>query len=121
MKQQICKISNPDGLQFSDLRLSRDNDGHVSFERAPIMRICQKNNIPEKLFKCPVPGDQAPVRLCEDALSWPGEEHGAVGNAVRSVEPVDGAPTFNGECRRGASVIREMAAAKCSLRQKTQK
>ena len=65
-----------------------------------------------------VPGDQAPVRLCEGALPWSGEEHGATDDAVRAVEPVDGAPTFTGECRRGAPVMWKMAAARCSRRLK---
>ena len=60
--------------------------------------------------------DQAPIRLREDTLPWPGEEHRAVGDTVRAVEPVDGAPTFADECRRGASVMREMAGAGCSRR-----
>jgi hypothetical protein len=34
---------------------------------------------------------------------------------------VDGAPTFTGEYRRGAPVMREMAAARCSRRLKIQK
>ena len=65
-----------------------------------------------------VSSDQAPVRLCEDALPWPGEEHGAVDDAVCSVEPVDGAPTFIDECRRGAPVMRGIAAARGSQRLK---
>ena len=44
-------------------------------------------------------GDQAQVRLCENALPWSGEEHGPTGDAVRAVETVDGAQTFTGECR----------------------
>ena len=30
-------------------------------------------------------GDQAPVRLCENMLPWPGQEHGTVGDAVCAV------------------------------------
>ncbi len=40
----------------------------------------------------------------------------ALYETVRAVEPVDGAPTFADECRRGASVMREMAGARCSRR-----
>ena len=61
---------------------------------------------------------KAPVRLREDALPWLGQEHCTTGDAVRAVEPVDGAPTFADQCRRGASVMWEMAAAKCSQRLK---
>ena len=63
-------------------------------------------------------GAQAPVRLREYALPWLGQEHCTTGDAVRAVEPVDGAPTFADQCRRGASVMWEMAAATCSQRLK---
>lgn len=68
-----------------------------------------------------VPGDQAPVRLCEDTLPRSGEEHGTAGDTVRAVEPVDGAPTFADECGRGASVMWEMTAARLSRRPETLK
>jgi len=54
-------------------------------------------------------------------LPWPGEEHGTTGDTVRAVEPVDGAQTFTDECRRGAPVMREMAAASTSWQLKTHK
>ncbi|MEO4047486.1 hypothetical protein AAFN46_10400, partial [Pseudomonas sp. CAU 1711] len=66
-----------------------------------------------------VPGDQAPVRLHQGALPWLGQEHRATGDVVCAIEPVDGAQTFAGECRRGASVIRKMAAARCLRRPET--
>ncbi len=40
---------------------------------------------------------------------------------VRVVEPVDGTPTFADQCRRGAPVMQEMAAARCSRRLETPK
>src|SRR3546814_2952866 len=57
--------------------------------------------------RAPVPGDQAPIRLREDTLPWPGEEHRAVGDTVCAVEPVDGAPTFADECKIGRASCRE--------------
>ena len=39
-------------------------------------------------------------------------------HAVCSVEPVDGPPTFTDTCRRGAPVMRGIAAARCSQRLK---
>lgn len=51
MKQQLCKILIPEDLQFSDLHLARDKDGHVSFDWEPIEKICQENNIPIELLK----------------------------------------------------------------------
>ena len=34
MQQQVAKVAIPDDLTFSDLRLSRDPDGSVSFDWA---------------------------------------------------------------------------------------
>jgi IS5 family transposase len=42
----------------------------------------------------------------QGTLPRPGQEHGAADDAVRPVEPVDGAPTCAGQCSRGASVKR---------------
>lgn len=44
--------------------------------------------------RAPVPGDQAPVWLCESALPWPGQEYGADDDAVRALESVDGPSAF---------------------------
>lgn len=69
----------------------------------------------------PVPGDQAPVRLRESALPRPGQEYGADGHVICPFEPVDGSPTFTGECRRGAPVMRGMVAARHSRQPKIMK
>src|SRR5690606_24210732 len=71
--------------------------------------------------RAPVSSDQAPVRLREGALLWPGQEYRSAGDAVRAVEPMDGAPTFADYRRRGAPVMRKMAAARCSRRPKKEK
>ena len=68
-----------------------------------------------------MPEDQTPVRLCEDAFPWTGQEHLANGDTVCAVEPVDGTPTLTEQYGRGAPVMREMAVARCSWRLKTQK
>ena len=47
-----------------------------------------------------------------------GQEHRSAGDAVRAVEPMDGAPTFADYRRRGTPVMRKMAAARCSRRPK---
>jgi hypothetical protein len=44
-------IAIPEGLRFSDLKLARDPDGHVSFDWAPIERICRVNNLDVALFQ----------------------------------------------------------------------
>lgn len=51
----------------------------------------------------PIPGDQAPVRLCDDSLSWLGQEHGATERAVCAVESVDGVGSYK-RYGRGAPV-----------------
>lgn len=58
----------------------------------------------------PVPGDQAPVRLCEDSLSWLGQEHSTTDHVVCAVEPVDGAPAVIERCGRGAPIARKNRA-----------
>lgn len=46
-----------------------------------------------------VSGDQAPVWLCESALSWADEKHCSTDHAVCAVEPLDGSKTAD-EYRR---------------------
>lgn len=65
-----------------------------------------------------VPGDQAAVWLRQGALPGTGEEYVSDGYAICPVESVDGSPTFTDERRRGASVMREIAAARRSQRLK---
>lgn len=50
MQQQLAKISIPDDLDFSDLRLERDPDGGVSFDLAVIERICEASSIQVEMF-----------------------------------------------------------------------
>ena len=71
--------------------------------------------------RAPVPRDQAAVWLYQGAVPRAGEEHRSVGDAVRAVESVEGAPTVTDQRGRGAPVMRGMAAARCSRRLKTQK
>lgn len=47
-----------------------------------------------------------------------GEKHCSDGEAVRPVEPLDGASIFALQRRRGASVVREIAAARSVQRKK---
>lgn len=70
--------------------------------------------------RVPVPCEQMPLWLRQDALPWAGDEHRSVGIAVCTVGPVNGASTFNGECARGVPVMWEIAAARCSRRLKAQ-
>lgn len=61
----------------------------------------------------PVPRRQAPVRAGEGALRGQGQEHGACRDAVRAVEPVDGAQEVNGDAgsSTSASSLRGCEAA----------
>ena len=46
MQQQLIQmITIPDGVEFADLRLQRDPDGAVSFDWAPIERICAASGL----------------------------------------------------------------------------
>ena len=45
------KISIPDGLDFSDLRLSRSDDGSVIFSWEPIEAICKESDIDPDFFR----------------------------------------------------------------------
>ena len=52
MAEQIAlKISIPDDVQFADLKLARDPDGHVSFDWSPIERICAESGIDVDMFR----------------------------------------------------------------------
>ena len=50
MKQQAATLSIPDTVSFTDLRLARDPDGHVSFDWASIEAICRENRLPIELL-----------------------------------------------------------------------
>jgi len=43
--QKKATAQIPDNVQFSDLNLQRDSDGHVSFDWAPIEAICQASGL----------------------------------------------------------------------------
>jgi hypothetical protein len=49
MRQQIAKITIPDNLDFSDLRLARDLDGSVSFDWGVFERVCKASGLPVEL------------------------------------------------------------------------
>lgn len=50
MNQALTTLRVPDDLDFSELKLSRDPDGAVSFDQAPIDRICAASGIDVALF-----------------------------------------------------------------------
>lgn len=44
-------IAIPDGLQFSQLKLARENDGSVSMDWGVIEQICTASGVPVDVFK----------------------------------------------------------------------
>lgn len=51
MTQQLTHAIIPPDVTFADLRLSRDADGSVSLDWAPINRICEASGIDPALFR----------------------------------------------------------------------
>lgn len=51
MQQQLARVAIPDGLDFADLRLSREADGSVSFDWSVIERICAASGMPVELLQ----------------------------------------------------------------------
>ena len=51
MAQQLTRITIPDDVGFSDLRLARDSDGMVSFDWTPIERICAASGVEVALLR----------------------------------------------------------------------
>jgi hypothetical protein len=51
MNQQPIKIVIPEGMDFSDLRMSLLFDGSVVFEWGVIERICEASDLPVERFR----------------------------------------------------------------------
>lgn len=51
MQQQMARVVIPDDLEFSDLRLSRDPDGSVTFDWSVIQRICEASGLPVEMLQ----------------------------------------------------------------------
>lgn len=51
MSPQMATLSIPDGVEFPDLQLARQDDGSIMFDWSPIKRICAASNIPVDLFR----------------------------------------------------------------------
>lgn len=51
MQQQLTRLEIPEGVAFSDLRMARDPDGHVSFDWGVIERICAASSMPVELLR----------------------------------------------------------------------
>lgn len=51
IQQQVSKVAIPDDLTFSDLHLSRDPDGNISFDWVVIERICEASGLPVEMFR----------------------------------------------------------------------
>lgn len=52
MADALVRLVIPDGVDFSDLKLTRDPDtGDVSFDWTPIERICEASGIDADVFR----------------------------------------------------------------------
>lgn len=51
MQQQLARVAIPEGLDFSALHLTREQDGSVSFDWSVIERICAASNMPVELLR----------------------------------------------------------------------
>lgn len=51
MQQQLARVAIPEGLEFADLRLSREADGSVSFDWSVIERICAASGLPIEMLR----------------------------------------------------------------------
>lgn len=49
--QQATKICIPEGVRYADLKLAREADGDLSFDWAPIERICDASGLDIEFFK----------------------------------------------------------------------
>ncbi len=65
MSNQMAKVAIPDDIEFSDLNLAYDADGHISFDMAVIERICQASNLPVELFT-----DAPEDNVCGLIVTW---------------------------------------------------
>lgn len=51
MRQQLAKITIPGGVEFADLRLSREMDGSISFDWSVIEKICEASGMTAETFR----------------------------------------------------------------------
>lgn len=73
IQQKMVKVTIPDELAFSDLHLSRDPDGSVSFDWSVIERICDANDLPVEMFR-----DEPEEQVCHLLVRWY-QEHRQLG------------------------------------------
>lgn len=79
MSQQLARILVPDDVDFADLHLVRNADGAVSFDWAPIERICEASGLSVDVLK------GGPVdNVVELITGWYGEHrrHGGASDAT---------------------------------------
>ena len=71
--QQSTKVTIPEDLSFSELRLTRKPEGDVAFDWEPIQRTCEASGIPTAMF-----GETSEDNVCELITRWYHEhrEHG---------------------------------------------
>jgi hypothetical protein len=74
------KITIPDSVDFADLKLARDPDGHVSFDWRPIEAICLASDLNVAVFR-----DAHEDNVAALLVAWYGE-HIANGGARDAVQ-----------------------------------
>jgi hypothetical protein len=65
MNKQIANVQVPSDLDFSQLRLSRGSDGHISFDWAPIEAICTASELPVEILR-----DGPEDNVCSLIVAW---------------------------------------------------
>lgn len=65
IQKQLTQITIPEDVEFADLHLARDPDGALSFDWAPIERICQASGLPVELFS-----DGPEDNVCQLVTHW---------------------------------------------------
>lgn len=50
-KEQMTRVAIPDSLEFSELRLTREPDGSVSFNWDVVERICEASGLGVEIFR----------------------------------------------------------------------
>lgn len=79
MQQQLARVAIPDDIEFSDLHLARDPDGHLSFDWHPVSLICRASGLPLAVLQ-----EGPEDNVCSLLTSWY-MAHRAAGGAADPV------------------------------------
>ncbi|ELQ8318149.1 hypothetical protein B382_19830 [Stutzerimonas stutzeri B1SMN1] len=65
MEQRLARVAIPDDLSFSDLQLTREPDGSVSFNWWVVERICAASGLPVEILR-----DGPEDNVCGLIVGW---------------------------------------------------